>query len=106
MTKTTGAFHTAAMFSASWKVPMFVAPSPKNVIAAESVPRSFAESAAPTATGSPAPTIANAPIRPREKSVRCIEPPTPRQQPLVRPISSPNAAVIAMPRASAWPCPR
>ena len=31
--KTTPTFHTAAMLSASWNVPMLVAPSPKNVSA-------------------------------------------------------------------------
>ena len=67
------------------------------------MPRNRADIAAPTATGKPAPTIANAPIRLREKSVRCIEPPTPPQQPLARPMSSPNAASIGTPRASACP---
>jgi hypothetical protein len=65
-TKTTGAFQMAAMFKASWNDPIFTAPSPQNETATRSSPCSFADIAAPTATGRPAPTIANAPIRPRE----------------------------------------
>ena len=106
MMKTTGADHTEAMLSASWNVPMFVVPSPKNVSATRSSPWSLAESAAPTATGSPAPTIAKAPIRPREKSVKCIEPPTPPQQPVERPIISAKRVSSSSPRAIACPCPR
>ena len=36
MMNTTGAFQTEAMFSASWNVPMFVAPSPKKLEARRS----------------------------------------------------------------------
>ena len=67
---------------------------------------SFAEYAAPRATGSPAPTIANAPRSPRSTSVKCIEPPTPLQQPVERPINSAKHASIETPRARAWPWPR
>ena len=42
----------------------------------------------------------------REKSVKCIEPPTPLQQPVERPISSAKHASIGIPRASACPWPR
>jgi len=57
-TNTTGAFHTTAMFSASWNAPMFVAPSPKKHTATCPVPSSCAAQAAPSAIGMCAPTIA------------------------------------------------
>ena len=57
-TKITGAFHTAARLSASWKEPMFVVPSPKKQTATCSEPRYCADQAAPTAIGRWAPTIA------------------------------------------------
>ena len=38
--------------------------------------------------------------------MKCIEPPTPLQHPVERPIISAKQASIAMPRAIAWPCPR
>ena len=57
-TNTTGSRQTAARFSASWNAPMLVAPSPKNATATWSVPRSWADQAAPTAIGRCAPTIA------------------------------------------------
>ena len=47
-TNTTGARITAAKFSASWKPPWLVAPSPKNGTAMPWVPRWRAELAAPT----------------------------------------------------------
>ena len=77
MMNTTGVFQTAAMFSASWNVPMFVAPSPKNVRATFGFFCSLNESAAPTAIGSPAPTMAFAPMLPLLTSMRCIEPADP-----------------------------
>ena len=77
MMNTVGVFQTAAMFSASWNVPMLVAPSPKNVSATWGSLRSLKAIAAPTAIGSPAPTIALAPMLPFEVSMRCIDPPTP-----------------------------
>ena len=43
------------MFSASWNVPMFVAPSPKNASATRGSPRSWNASAAPVICGSPPP---------------------------------------------------
>ena len=106
MMKTTGAFHTDAMFSASWKVPMFVAPSPKNVRATFGWPRYLNDIAAPTAIGMPAPTMALAPMLPLLVSMRCIEPPRPLEPPSERPMSSPKATSGLMPSASASPCPR
>ena len=50
-TNTTGSFHTAARFSASWKSPSLVAPSPVNAAATRRSPRSCAARARPSATG-------------------------------------------------------
>ena len=85
MMNTTGAFQIAAMFRASWNVPMFVAPSPKNVSATFGFFCIWKATAAPTAIGRPAPTIALAPMLPLLKSIRCIEPPTPPEPPVRRP---------------------
>ncbi len=103
MMNTTGAFHTAAMLSASWNVPMFVAPSPKKLSATFGRPCIWNPTAAPTAIGSPAPTIAFAPMLPFEKSMRCIDPPTPPEPPVLFPISSANAVSGVIPSASASP---
>src|SRR3954464_8793561 len=40
-TNTAGTFQSCARFSASWNVPMFVAPSPKNATATRGSPRSW-----------------------------------------------------------------
>ena len=69
---------------------MFVEPSPNTAIAASSVPRDHAVSAAPAATGTPAPTMANVGNRPTDMSPRCIDPPTPPTQPIERPQISPS----------------
>ena len=53
MMNTTGVFQTAAMLSASWNVPMLVAPSPKKVSAPNGRFWSLNASAAPTAMGKP-----------------------------------------------------
>ena len=106
MMNTTGAFQTAAMLSASWNVPMLVAPSPKKVRATFGRSCIWNPTAAPTAIGSPAPTMALAPMLPFEKSIRCIEPPTPPEPPVVLPISSAKAVSEVIPRASASPWPR
>jgi hypothetical protein len=50
-TNTTGAFHTAAMLSASWKAPMLVVPSPKKHTATWPLLRYWADHAAPSAIG-------------------------------------------------------
>ena len=105
-TKITGSFHTAAKLSASWKAPMFVAPSPKKQTATWSVPRTCADQAAPAATGRCAPTIAYDPIAPCRTLVRCMEPPLPPISPHLRPISSPRTPAIGAPRASVCACPR
>ena len=57
-TKIVGSWYTAAKLSASWKAPMFVAPSPKKATATWSVPRSRADHAAPLAMHRWAPTMA------------------------------------------------
>ena len=67
-TKTAGTFQSWARFSASWKVPMFVAPSPKNATPTRGSPRSLNASAAPVMAGSPPPTTAFAPRFPRSTS--------------------------------------
>ena len=105
-TKTTGSFHTAARFIDSWKAPMLVAPSPNQVMETCPVPRSRALMPAPTATGRPAPTMANEPSSPSRMSVRCIEPPRPPETPVLRPKISAKAPSRSMPRATQGPCPR
>jgi hypothetical protein len=96
----------AARFSASWNAPMLVDPSPNTATARSSVPRTWAVRAAPTATGIPAPTMANVGSRPRSGSLRCIDPPTPPMHPTVRPMISPSTDSVVMPSASATPWPR
>ena len=51
--KTTGSFHVAARFIASWAAPWPAAPSPKKATAAWPVPRNVAVRAAPQAWGRP-----------------------------------------------------
>ncbi len=50
-TKITGSFQTTAVLSASWNAPMLVVPSPKKQTATCSVPRYWADQAAPAAIG-------------------------------------------------------
>ena len=45
-------------------------------------PRNLAASAAPQASGAPAPRMPLAPIMPLERSAICMEPPLPRQEPV------------------------
>jgi len=52
MKNTTGAWNTAAKFSASWKSPSLVPPSPTSAITTVSSPFSRAACATPTACGS------------------------------------------------------
>ena len=61
-TNTTGSFQTTARLRASWKAPMFVAPSPKKQTATWPDRRYWADHAAPAAIGRWAPTIAYDPI--------------------------------------------
>ena len=105
-TKTTGAFQTAAMLSASWNAPMFVVPSPKKQTATWPDPRYWADQAAPSAIGRWAPTIAYEPIAPCSTLVRCIEPPLPPMRPVPRPNSSAKIGAIGTPRARVWLWPR
>ena len=86
--------------------PDLVAPSPNDDSATFGRPCIWNPTAAPSAIGSPAPTIALAPMLPREKSIRCIDPPTPPEPPLALPISSANAVSEVIPSASASPWPR
>jgi hypothetical protein len=64
---------------------MLAAPSPKKATATWSVPRRRALSAAPTAWGTPPPTMGFTPSIPTRTSVMCIEPPLPRLLPLAFP---------------------
>jgi hypothetical protein len=57
-TKTTGSFQTAARFTASWKAPMFVVPSPKKQAVTLPSWRMRLAHAMPTAVGMCPPTIA------------------------------------------------
>ena len=86
--KRTGSFQTWAMFMDSWKAPILTVPSPKKTVETRPLPSSWAESPAPTAAGSPPPTIPAAPISPRSISVKCMEPPSPVHIPVSRPKSS------------------
>lgn len=94
------------MLAPSWKLPILVAPSPKKVTAMLSSPRYWAAKAAPTAIGTPAPTMPLAPSMPRETSLMCMLPPRPRQAPVTRPYSSEYMCLKLTPLATACPCPR
>src|SRR6266540_113371 len=85
---------------------MFVVPSPKKAMVTAPVPRCCALSAAPVAKGRCAPTIANEPSAPTEKSVRCIEPPFPPQRPSALPRISAIDRSSGAPIASTAPWPR
>src|SRR5436190_630335 len=74
-TKSDFVCQSCARFRDSWKVPVFVAPSPKKAIATRGSSRSLKARPAPTTAGSPPPTTAFAPRLPRSTSYRCIEPP-------------------------------
>ena len=67
-TKTAGTCQSCARLSDSWKVPMLVAPSPKNATATRGSRRNLKASAAPVIAGSPPPTTAFAPRLPRSTS--------------------------------------
>ena len=84
---------------------MLVDPSPKNVTLTSLVPRYFAVNAAPAEIGRCAPTTANDPRTPTEKSVKCIEPPLPLQIPFSLPSNSPNNLSILEPFAITAPWP-
>src|SRR6516162_8822390 len=84
---------------------MFAVPSPKIATATRPVLRARAAIAAPQAIGRPAPTIAAVGNSPTLGSTRCIEPPKPPAQPMVRPQISPITPAGVTPSASAWPCP-
>jgi hypothetical protein len=81
---------------------MFVAPSPKKATAICSVPRSFADHAAPAAIGRCDPTIAYEPSIPLSALVRCIDPPLAAHNPVALLISSARHSTGAAPRAIAW----
>ena len=67
-TKSVFVFQSCARLSDSWKVPVLVAPSPKNATATRGSSRSLKASPAPTSAGSPPPTTAFAPRLPRSTS--------------------------------------
>ncbi len=64
----TGTFHESLNLAQLWKVPMFVAPSPKKATPTRGSPRSLKASAAPVIWGRPPPTTAFAPRLPRSTS--------------------------------------
>ena len=78
-TNTTGRCRAQAMLAASWKAPMLVEASPKNATATWSVPRYLLRNPAPTAIGTPAPTMPLAPSMPSDRSLMCMDPPLPPQ---------------------------
>ena len=102
-TNTTGSFHTAAMFRASWKAPMLLAPSPKLTTVTRSVPSSWAASARPLAIGMPPPTMPVVTISPDAGWVMCIGPPLPLQVPVARPRNSAHSSRSGTPLAR-WSC--
>jgi hypothetical protein len=51
ITRMSGSFQTAAMFSPSWKSPVEVPPSPMKLIATRSLPSCWKAKAQPAATG-------------------------------------------------------
>ena len=63
------------IFNDSAKIPLFIAPSPKNATLIELLLFNLADKAAPVDIPIPPPTIAFAPIMPFSKSEMCIEPP-------------------------------
>ena len=67
-TKTVFVFQSCARLSDSWKVPMFVAPSPKKATATRGSSRSLNARPAPTIAGRPPPMTAFAPMLPRSTS--------------------------------------
>ena len=67
-TKSVLVFQSWARLSDSWKVPVFVAPSPKNATATRGSSRSLNARPAPTIVGRPPPTTAFAPRFPRSTS--------------------------------------
>ena len=67
------------MLAASWNAPMLVAPSPKKTTETVSLPRYLLANPAPTAIGTPPPTIPLAPSMLSSRSQMCIDPPLPLQ---------------------------
>ena len=104
--KITGRWSAQAMFAASWKAPILVDPSLKNAIVTRLFFRYLFANAAPTACGTPAPTMPFAPSIPRSRSEICIAPPFPLQYPVDRPINSAIMGLNWPPLATRWPCPR
>ena len=76
-------------------------PERATLFAQSSVPVTWAVNAAPAAIGMPAPTIAEVGSSPTERSLRCIDPPTPPIAPVTRPVISPSTTSGVMPRESA-----
>ena len=78
-TNTTGTERIEARFAASWKIPWFEPPSPKNATTTASLPCSRRPYAAPVAIASDPATIASAPSIPFAIAVMCMLPPRPLQ---------------------------
>ena len=72
---TIGKSQIEDIFNDSAKIPLFIAPSPKNATLIELLLFNLAAKAAPVYIPIPPPTIAFAPIMPFSKSEMCIEPP-------------------------------
>src|SRR2546426_1443714 len=100
-TKTTGRFQMAAIFRASWKVPILVAPSPKKQAAMRGRFRYWKAKAQPAAIGMPPPTMAIAGNIPASGSPTCIDPPLARQQPVFLANNSAIRLFTETPRAIA-----
>ena len=85
---------------------MLVAPSPKNTTLTVSRPRYLLANPAPTAMGTPPPTIPLAPSMFKSRSQMCIDPPLPWQYPVALPINSAIIRDRSPPLATRWPWPR
>jgi hypothetical protein len=91
-TNTIGSFHSAARLMPSWKSPIDTAPSPKKTTLTRFSPRYFEANAVPAAIGMCPPTIPYPPSMWCSTSKKCIDPPSPFEQPVTFPNSSAMAA--------------
>jgi hypothetical protein len=78
-TKSTGRFHTAARFSASWKIPSVAAPSPKKTTAMASVSCIESDRPTPVDSDSSPPTMVEVSTTPRSLTEMCRLPLFPLQ---------------------------
>ena len=102
-TKTSGKDITTARFIVSSTTPWFIAPSPKLVITTLPSSAFLADSAAPAAIGTPAPTIEFSPKKPFAEEEKNGDPARPPFNLDSLPIISANIASAGTPFARAHP---